>query len=211
MADEIKSTNPPTGNPGKGSTPNTAVTGASTTSKPEADMKAEAKAAATEAHSRAAAATDELKDEASKLSEQAKRRAEMKAREAQEAGAQQVQSLAQRMRAAGEEFGAGSLPDRYVGQMADSLSSAANAFASKDPGALIGDVAAFARRNPTAFIGGAALLGFAIARFAKASSPQPAQYGYADDFDRPMAARDTAPDWSQGRPMAAPAVHAPEK
>ncbi|PRY93741.1 hypothetical protein BCF33_2625 [Hasllibacter halocynthiae] len=229
--DKMKSTNPPTGNAGKGSGPNTASNPSTTTSttpasstaqaggtaakaeaeKREADLKGEAKAAAGEVHSRAAAATDELKDEASKLSDQAKRRAEAKLHDAQEAGAERAQTLAERMRAAGEEFGEGSLPDRYVGRMADSISDAAEAFASKDPGALLADVNAFARRNPTAFLGGAALLGFAVARFAKASTP-PARDSHSYGT-RPDYARDTRPDYAApaARPVTAPAVRTSEK
>lgn len=150
----------------------------------KSDAASELKAASNEARDRAASATSEIKDEASELAEQARRRAEMAAMDAKDRLADQGHTMADRLRAAGQEFGDGSMPDRYVGQMADSLSSAADAFASKDLGSLMADAASFARRNPTAFVGGAALLGFAAARFMKASTPEPS-YGGGGSYGGP--------------------------
>lgn len=166
----------------------------------KADATAEMKAAQGEAHSRAAAATSEIRDEATEMAEQARRRAEAKAMEAKDNLADRGRGMAERLRSAGHEFGDGSMPDRYVGQMADSLSNAADAFASKDLGSLIADTANFARRNPAAFVGGAALLGFAAARFLKSSSPEPdygSSAGYSPDYGRTPAA---GPDYGRTRP-----------
>ncbi len=175
------------------------------TKEAKADATAELKAAQTEAHSRAAAATSEIKDEAAEFADQARRRAETRAMEAKERVATRGNDMADRLRAAGHEFGDGSLPDRYVGQMADSLSGAADAFANKDIGTLISDTSDFARRNPTAFVGGAALLGFAAARFLKSTEhaePEPQPYasggyeptGYARSAPpRPSYAMDPPP------------------
>ena len=138
----------------------------------KADVEGEMKAAATEAHSRGAAVTSEIRSEAEKAAAQARKRAEATAREYQEAAADRGRDMAERLRAAGHEFGDGSLPDQYVGRMADSLSSAADAIAKKDLGTLLADTASLARRNPGAFIGGAALLGFAAARFLKSTAPE---------------------------------------
>ena len=181
----------------------------------KADVKGEAHAAMTEAQSRAGGALDEAKGEAGKLAEQARRRAELAAGEYKNRAAEQGHSMADRLRAAGQEFGSGSLPDRYVGRMADSLSDAADAFSQKDLGSLIADTASFARRNPAAFVGGAMLLGFAAARFLKASnSERRYDYDYAMD-DRASATRPGAPGATSyggaGRPISTPAVHAPEK
>lgn len=168
----------------------------------KAEATAEMKAAQGEAHSRAAAATSEIRDEATEMAEQARRRAEAKAMEAKNNLADRGRGMAERLRSAGHEFGDGSMPDRYVGQMADSLSNAADAFASKDLGSLIADTANFARRNPAAFVGGAALLGFATARFLKSSSPEPdygSGSGYAPDYGRTSAA---GPNYGRPRPAA---------
>lgn len=182
----------------------------------KADVKGEAHAAMTEAHSRAGGALDEARGEASKLAEQARRRAELAAEEYKSRAADQGHSMADRLRAAGQEFGSGSLPDRYVGRMADSLSDAADAFSRKDLGSLIADSASFARRNPAAFVGGAMLLGFAAARFLKASKhDRQYEYDYAMDERSPApragAVRTSPYAGSAGRPISTPAVHAPEK
>ena len=236
-------TNPPTGNPSKGGLnsdaapvggaggPSVSPTaspapGASSTApyqqkslgeevqEAKADVEGEAHAAMSEAKGRAGAAMDEVKGEASKLAEQARRRAELAADEYRNRAAEQGHSMADRLRAAGHEFGSGSLPDRYVGRMADSLSDAADAFSRKDLGSLIADSASFARRNPAAFVGGAMLLGFAAARFLKASSRaddygyEPQTYG-ADYVSASPAAATRRP--AGGRPTSTSAVHAPEK
>ena len=176
----------------------------------KARVEGEAHAAMTEAHTRTAGALDEAKAEAGKLAEQARRRAELAADEYKARAADQGQSMAARLRAAGHEFGDGSLPDRYVGRMADSLSDAADAFARKDLGTLIADTAGLARRNPAAFVGGAALLGFAIARFLKASSREP-DYYTADPYEPGYAGAAARPDGMPPRtPMASPAIRRTE-
>ena len=182
----------------------------------KADVKGEAHAAMSETQSRVGAVADEARNEASKLAEQARRRAELAADEYKGRAAEQGHSMAERLRAAGQEFGSGSLPDRYVGRMADSLSDAADAFSRKDLGSLIADSASFARRNPAAFVGGAMLLGFAAARFLKSSSREiedDYEYRtarYQPDYAAPTAGA-TARPAAAGRPMPPSAVHAPEK
>ena len=175
----------------------------------KAEVTGEAHAAMSEAHTRAAGAMDEVRGEAQKLADQARRRAELAADEYKHRASEQGHSMADRLRAAGHEFGDGSLPDRYVGRMADSLSDAADAFAKKDLGALIADTAGFARRNPAAFVGGAALLGFAAARFLKASSREP-DYYTADPYEPGYRGADARPDGVARAPVASPAIRRTE-
>ena len=203
--------------PGASSTaPYQQKTAAEEVQEAKANVKGEAHAAMSEAQSRVGAAVDEARGEAAKMAEQARRRAELAAGEYRDRAAEQGHSMAERLRAAGQEFGSGSLPDRYVGRMADSLSDAADAFSRKDLGSLIADSAAFARRNPAAFVGGAMLLGFAAARFLKSSSrADDLGYEYGAEPYRSDYAADTASDpvrsARSGRPMSASAFHAPEK
>ena len=232
-------TNPPTGNPSKGGLNSDATNsvvsptaspapGASSTAsasdkslgeqvqEAKANVEGEARAAMSETKGRVSAAMDEARGEANKLADQARRRAELAADEYRNRAADQGRSMAERLRAAGHEFGSGSLPDRYVGRMADSLSDAADAVSRKDLGSLIADSAAFARRNPAAFVGGAMLLGFAAARFLKASSrADDLGYEYGAEPYRSDYAADTASDPARsaraGRPMSTSAFHAPEK
>ena len=56
-------------------------------------------------------------------------------------------------------------------EAADGLKQIARAVEGKNIGTLAGDLADFGRRNPVAYLGGAALVGFALARFARASTP----------------------------------------
>ncbi len=67
---------------------------------------------------------------------------------------------------------------RAVGWVADSLNRPSQAIRNRDTSQLMNDISGFAKRNPALFLGGAALVGFAISRFAKASSTRSSQsYG----------------------------------
>ena len=60
-----------------------------------------------------------------------------------------------------------------MAQIANGFADASEAVGNKDLGELAGELSGFARRSPLVFLGGAALVGFAAARFAKASSTSP--------------------------------------
>ena len=82
--------------------------------------------------------------------------------------------MAKALRDASQNLRDGSPQARAFAQIADGLADAADAVRNRDVNELAGDLTGFARRNPLAFLGGAALLGFAATRFAKASStPRP--------------------------------------
>ena len=73
--------------------------------------------------------------------------------------------------AAGDEFEAGSLQAQAADQVAAGLQQVASSLRATDFDKAAGTVTRFARENPALFVGGAALLGFAAARFLKASEP----------------------------------------
>ena len=73
------------------------------------------------------------------------------------------------LRRAADELRGGSPQERTFGQMADALADVSDNVRGKDFGEMAGDMSDFARRNPLAFLGGAALLGFAGTRLARAS------------------------------------------
>ncbi|SDY71023.1 hypothetical protein [Citreimonas salinaria] len=152
-----------------------------TTRKGSGEARRQAKGLAEDARQAGQQAYDTVKDEAGHQAEEAQSRI------ASEAG-----DVAQALRKAAEASRDGSPQERTFGQIADALADASEGFSRKDLGELVSDANHFARRNPIAFLGGAALLGFAAARFAKASSPS----GH-DGFE-------TRP----GTPMAAPAAPA---
>ena len=139
----------------------------------------EAQAAADEATARAEGLVGQAKAEAEKVAAQARARAESFAEEYRDRAAGEASRLSSALRDASANMRHGSPQERAISHMADSMANAADAISSKDLGGVIGDINAFARRNPTAFIGGAALLGFAAARFAKASASD----GYEEDFE----------------------------
>ena len=80
--------------------------------------------------------------------------------------------MASAMRTAAEEMRSGSPQERTFGQIAEGIADVSDAMREKDLSTMVQDVSAFARNNPLVFLGGAALIGFAATRFAKASGEQ---------------------------------------
>ncbi len=70
---------------------------------------------------------------------------------------------------AGDED-AGRLQSRVMGSMADGVSAVTDRLRDRSLQDLADEVKGFARRHPGAFVAGAALLGFAAARFLRASA-----------------------------------------
>lgn len=165
-----------------------------TTRKGSEEAQRQAKGLADDARQAGQQAYDTVKDEAGRQADEAQNRI------ASEAG-----DVAQALRKAAEASRDGSPQERTFGQIADALADASENFNRKDLGELVSDANHFARRNPLAFLGGAALLGFAAARFAKASSHRSG--GGHDSFDSrphtPTAAPAPAP-----APTTAPAAPA---
>jgi len=91
------------------------------------------------------------------------------ARKAQTGAADEVKDVASALRSAAEDMRSGSPQERTFSQIADGLADMSDAMRDKDMGEIVGELGDFGRRNPLAFLGGAALLGFAATRFAKAS------------------------------------------
>ena len=135
-----------------------------------------------------------------------------KAREAtdritQEAG-DRVSNAADAAAAASAEFEAGSLQAQATQQVAAHLTDVANRISRTDFDQAAGKVTQFARENPLMFLGGAALLGFAAARFLKASDRHTAvaRTTAEDPWMGYVSAADAAPQPAaptpQGDPMS---------
>ncbi len=163
----------PGGTAATGGTTGSGSTGGGSGGSSEDRARTEAGRAADEARTRGHAIADEARSEASRLAETARHKAEETADGYKKQAAGEVDRMANALRDAGSNLRQGSPQERAISSMADNLADAADAFSNKDLGALIGDAATFARRHPTAFLGSAALLGFAAARFAKASARDP--------------------------------------
>jgi uncharacterized protein YjbJ (UPF0337 family) len=92
------------------------------------------------------------------------------ANDAKTSVAKDVKDVADALRSASETLRGGSAQERTLGQIASSLADASDALRDKDLGEIMQAASRVARDNPMLFLGGAALLGFAASRYAKASS-----------------------------------------
>lgn len=129
---------------------------------------------------------------------QLKAKAEQLARDAVETGKDEVRSradgiknsaageasrTANAMRDAADRFPEGDLRGVAAAQIADGLGHVADRIRDKDLGDIPADLTAFARRNPGIFFAGAALLGFAVARMAKATADSGGEANQAEGSD----------------------------
>ncbi|MEL7253972.1 MAG: hypothetical protein AAGL23_07335 [Pseudomonadota bacterium] len=104
--------------------------------------------------------------------------AHAKATDAKDGVADEVSSVSNALRRASEDLREGSPQERAFDAVSGSLADLSDSVRSKDITEMVDDVSDFARRNPVTFLGGAALLGFAAVRMAKATqrdhTPSPA-------------------------------------
>ncbi|WP_323766144.1 hypothetical protein [Marinovum sp.] len=117
--------------------------------------------------------TDALRQDAEKtvrdVSDTVVGEAHARADAAKEGVADEISSVSRALRKASEELRDGSPQERTFGAAASSMADFADTVRDKDLGQMVDEMGDFARRNPMAFLGGAALLGFAGVRMAKAS------------------------------------------
>ncbi|WP_299785098.1 hypothetical protein [uncultured Marivita sp.] len=126
--------------------------------------------AGSEAKQKAGALAEQAKSAAGDVAQNAASAAKDQADAAKSSVADEVSGVASALRTAAEEMRSGSPQERTFGQIAEGLADASEAMRNKDLSEMVQDVSAFARKNPLVFLGGAALIGFAATRFAKASS-----------------------------------------
>ena len=107
--------------------------------------------------------------------------------------ANEVNDVALALRRASKDLRGGSAQERRLGQIAKSLADASDAIRDKDLGEILQAASRVARDNPVLFLSGAALLGFAASRYAKASS------GKADRAATPQS---SSPQSSQNHGVA---------
>ncbi|MCR9108870.1 hypothetical protein [Marivita sp. XM-24bin2] len=93
--------------------------------------------------------------------------AQQQAEQARSEAIDTAESTASAADAAGDEFDSDSLQAAALNQISAQISSVAAQLRDKPVDEMADDVAVFARKNPLLFLGGAALLGFAAARFIK--------------------------------------------
>lgn len=123
---------------------------------------------------------DRARETADDAMQSAKKAATSQADAAKSSVADEVSGVASALRTAAEEMRSGSPQERTFGQIAEGLADASDAVREKDLSTMVQDVTRFARKNPLVFLGGAALIGFAATRFAKATgepdTTSPGQY-----------------------------------
>lgn len=90
--------------------------------------------------------------------------------EARDALSESGDRFAETLRRAAEEPVAGSVQARVLSAVAGGVASAASTLHDRSVSQMVDDMRALARRNPWAFAAGAAVAGFALARFLRASA-----------------------------------------
>ena len=180
----------------------------------QTDKRNETPGARSDAASKAGDETRKMRDdathEAQSLKDRASQEAHDRAEGAKDSMAEEVSSVGRAFRAASDELREGSPQEKMFSSMAEGLADFANSLRGRSVPDLVHDVSDFGRRNPAAFLGGAALLGFAAVRAARAT-----QEGHDDHraggygAERPGAgyagARPSATA-TRGGPVASPAA-----
>ncbi len=153
------------------------------------------------------------RDAAMDAAESAKTHVKGRADAAQGVAADEVKNFSSALRTAAEEMRDGSPQARTFSQIADGLADASEQIRDKDLGEIVGDLSDFARRNPMVFLGGAALVGFAATRFAKATATPTypsSSVTMADVTARPGSAYPASPTGFEApRPVGTPPSASP--
>lgn len=149
----------------------------------------------------------DLRAAASTKYQQALREARLMADDTKADIANEVKDVASALRRASEELRDGSAQERTLGQIASTLADASESIRDKDIGEILAMVSRKGRENPILFLGGAALLGFAASRYAKASSSQTHTPDASDKDDRKKA--QISDFVSEGNPNTQPSAAMP--
>ena len=137
------------------------------TNPPESDLIQTAREAGAAAQERLGG----LRDAAQSSFDEARSTATEKAGEAKDQAAGEIARTARGLEAAAEEMEGSPFQQDLLREAADGLKQIARAVEGKSIGAMAAELSEFGRQNPVAYLGGAALVGFALARFARASTP----------------------------------------
>lgn len=123
-----------------------------------------------EIRQKGAEAAQAAKDTAKQYAERARDEAYARGEAYRDYAADETGKVASALRKASEDLSAGSPQERFVAQIADSIADTADRMRGMNLNEAARETTDFARRHPAAFLGGAALIGFAAARFLKASA-----------------------------------------
>ena len=137
------------------------------TNPPESDLVQTAREAGAAAQER----LGDLRDAALSSLDEAKSAATEKVEETKDQAAGEIARTAEGLEAAAEEMEGSPFQQDLLREAADGLKQIAHAVEGKSIGTMAAELSEFGRQNPVAYLGGAALVGFALARFARASTP----------------------------------------
>ncbi|ABG32043.1 hypothetical protein [Roseobacter denitrificans] len=115
--------------------------------------------------------SDRIEGAADRVGELARDQAEALTEKATQKAETTVSNVSDAAAAALDELESGSVQAEAADQIASHLQDAAAMLREADFSTAASKATAFARENPVLFLGGAVLLGFAAARFLKASDP----------------------------------------
>ena len=146
---------------------NEPIAGTGAQTKPQGDIVQTARDAGAAAQER----LGDLRDAALSSLDEAKSTATEKAGEAKAQAADEISRTARGLEAAAAEMEGSPLQQDLLREAADGLKQIAHAVEGKSLGTMAAELSEFGRQNPVAYLGGAALVGFALARFARASTP----------------------------------------
>ena len=144
-------------------------------------MKSKVEATTDAARDTVASAADATKNAAKNMAAQVTSRASEAVASVRDAAAEQIDNargalgdsgdrLAETLRRAAEEPEEGSMQARVLSAVAGGVSSVADTLHNRSVSEIAADVRELARRNPAAFAAGAAVAGFVLARFLRASA-----------------------------------------
>lgn len=114
----------------------------------------------------------DIRAAASHKYEQVVKEAQTMANDTKSDVADEVRDVASALRRASEELRSGSPQERTIGQIASTIADASDSIRNKDLGEILAMASRAGRENPVLFLSGAAILGFAASRYAKASGEQ---------------------------------------
>jgi hypothetical protein len=167
---------------------------------PESDLVQTARDAGSAAQER----FGDLRDAALSSLDEAKSAATEKVEETRDLATGEIARTADGLEAAAREMEGSPFQQDLLREAAAGLKQIAHAVEGKSIGAMATELSEFGRRNPVAYLGGAALVGFALARFARASTPAgtTAASSPASRDNAGSADRSPAPNWSGAEPSS---------
>ena len=137
------------------------------TNPPEGDLAQTAREAGAAAQEK----LGDLRDTALSSLDEAKSAVTEKAEETKDLAAGELARTAEGLHAAADKMEGSPFQQDLLREAGDGLKQIAHAVEGKSIGAMATELSEFGRQNPVAYLGGAALVGFALARFARASTP----------------------------------------